>query len=173
MMALCIAFDCFNTVFDVSTLTRQEKAHYFDHVSRNDFSPYHFSPNWWALKLHPDSCEGIALLQSMRYVCVALSNGTPELIRHVSERQGVRFDHIVDLVAHEAYKPNNIEAYRTVQKDLGIPTTETIMVTANPKFGDVEGATMVGMRPVVIRHGFPETIIDLARMLQEQGDEFE
>jgi hypothetical protein len=40
------------------------------------------------------------------------------------------------------------------------------MVTANPTFGDIEGAKAIGMQSQVIRHSYPNTIIELAEMLQ-------
>jgi hypothetical protein len=42
---------------------------------------------------------------------------------------------------------------------------ETLMVTANPTFGDIEGAAAIGMPSQVIRHGYPNTVIELAEML--------
>lgn len=38
----CVAFDCFGTLFDMSTVPKDEIAAYVEHVRRNDFSPYEF-----------------------------------------------------------------------------------------------------------------------------------
>jgi hypothetical protein len=43
---------------------------------------------------------------------------------------------------------------------------ETLMVTSNPTFGDIEGSAAIGMPSQVIRHGYPNTIIELAEMLK-------
>lgn len=68
---------------------------------------------------------------------MALSNGSYDLIFRLAERSGFRWDHIVSLAAHQVYKPHRA-AYLTIQKDLGIKTKDTLMVTANPTFGDID-----------------------------------
>jgi hypothetical protein len=40
-----------------------------------------------------------------------------------------------------------------------------MMVTANPTFGDIEGSAAIGMQSQVIRHGYSNTIIELAEMM--------
>lgn len=162
-----IAFDCFGTVFDMAGVPGIEIADYVRHVRSNDFSPYQFPKSWWNLKLHSDACEGIAMLQSQGYQCVTLSNGTAELLAHVSEAGGVRWDTIIDLVKNRVYKPH-LDAYRTVEKETGFTPEQCLMVTANPTFGDVEGSRAIGMNCIVIRHGSPESIIELANLLQNQ-----
>ncbi len=107
---------------------------------------------------------GITALQRMGFNCVALSNGEVGLVSTISENNGFKFDHYVNLERHRVYKPH-IDAYRTVEKDTGFKPEETLMVTANPTFGDVEGAQSVGMRAIVIRNGYPNTITELARHL--------
>ena len=83
----------------------------------------------------------------------------------ISALNGIGWDHITDLKEHRVYKPN-IDAYRTIEKDLGYKPVETLMVTANPTFGDVEGAAAIGMHSQVIRQpGTPQTIIELAESL--------
>ena len=163
-MIRCVAFDCFGTVFDMSGIRREEIADYVAHVKRDDFSQYDFPKAWWWLEPHPDAESGIKMLQNAGFVCVALSNGSVPLVRHSSARFGVRWDVIIDLAAHKIYKPR-VGAYRTVEMATGIPPAETLMVTANPGFGDIEGAAAIGMPSQVIRHGRPETIVELAEML--------
>lgn len=106
----------------------------------------------------------------MGIFCVALSNGDANLIDEVSESNGFDFDYVIDLAGrHRVYKPN-VEAYRTVEKDLGFKPAETLMVTANPGFGDIEGAAAVGMPSLVIRQpGTPQDIIALAEMLRKDA----
>lgn len=165
MSIKCLAFDCFGTVFDMKSVPTEEIAAYVDHVRRNDFTPYKFPDSWKFLRAHRDSAEGIRMLQEAGYKCVTLSNGDASLLATASESNGIKWDHIIDLAKHRAYKPNNLDAYRSVEKDLGFKPEETMMVTANPTFGDVEGAAAVGMHSMVIRHGYPNTIIDLAKFL--------
>lgn len=158
-----IAFDCFGTLFNMQGVSREEIQDYVAHVNRNDFSPYKFPDSWWNLKLHKDVKKNFALLQERGLKCVALSNGSVGLLAHVAKRGGIEFDHIVDLAAHGVYKPH-VNAYRTIQKDLGYLPADTLMVTANPRFGDLEGAALVGMPSQVIRHGYPEDLADLLLM---------
>lgn len=80
-MITCAAFDCFGTVFDTAALSRDLISDYVRHVRSATFSPYTFPPAWYDLPAHQDSADGIRLLQAAGIACVALSNGTPELIR--------------------------------------------------------------------------------------------
>ena len=159
----CIAFDCFGTVFDMSGVSREEIRNYVNHVRKDEFTPFEFPQSWWELKAHPDAAEGIYQLQRSKIWCVALSNGDANLIDEVAQRNGIFFDYVIDLAyGHRVYKPH-IDAYRTVQKDLGFLPSETLMVTANPTFGDIEGSAAIGMPSQVIRQpGTPKTIIELA-----------
>lgn len=166
-MIRVIAFDCFGTVFNMDGVSRDEIAAYVAHVKRNDFSPFRFPQSWYDLKLHPDSADGISKLQKAGFRCIALSNGSRDLIKHVSVNGGIAWDHIIDLVSHRVYKPH-VDAYRTVEKDLGVVPIETLMVTANPTFGDIEGAESIGMPSQVIRHGYPNTIVELAELLTKE-----
>lgn len=160
----CVTFDCFGTVFDMSGISKSEISDYVRHVRKNDFSPFTFPDSWFNLKAHPDSAEGISLIQSKGIKCVALSNGSLELIKKISEENKIYWDFIINLVGHKVYKPN-VNAYYTVKIDTGFNPEETLMVTANPTFGDVEGSQVCGMKCQVIRHGPPETIIDLNNLL--------
>jgi 2-haloalkanoic acid dehalogenase type II len=162
----CIAFDCFGTVFDMAGVSREEIAAYVEHVKQDDFSPYVFPQSWYRLKLHPDAAEGIKRLQAAGYKCYAMSNGTVPLITAASEAGGIKWDGVVDLVLWGKYKPH-IDAYRAVGGQFGCSPTETLMVTANPTFGDIEGAAAIGMQSQVIRQpGKIQTIIELAELLQ-------
>jgi hypothetical protein len=163
-----VAFDCFGTVFDMSGVSRDEINAYVAHVKKADFTPYEFPQSWWNLKLHHDAAEGVRMLQEAGYKCVTLSNGSAHLLNHVSLAGGILWDKVIDLVKHKAYKPDNLDAYRSVEKETGFKPEQTLMVTANPTFGDVESSTAIGMQCQVIRHGYPETIIDLAKMMPQK-----
>lgn len=160
----CIAFDCFGTVFDMLPISHNEISEYVKHVRSDNFSPYTFPQSWYELKAHPDSKAGIDMLQNEGYFCVALSNGSFDLIEHISRNNGILFNYIVDLSKHKVYKPHK-KAYLAIKKDLGYNTQDTLMVTANPTFGDIEGAKSVDMQSIVIRHGFPSDIIQLYEYL--------
>ena len=162
----CIAFDCFGTVFDMSGVSRDQIRDYVEHVHKEDFSPFAFPREWWELKCHQDAAEGIAKIQALGIECVTLSNGSVDLLEHVSVRGGIYWNHLVNLAEHRVYKPN-INAYWTVMADTGYKPSETLMVTANPTFGDIEGSAAIGMPSQVIRQ--PEglaNIIELAWRLE-------
>jgi FMN phosphatase YigB (HAD superfamily) len=164
-MIKCIAFDCFGTVFDMRNISRQEIQDYVDHVNKKDFSPYSFPNSWYALTAHEDSAAGIKLLQDNGYYCLALSNGSYDLIKTISESNNIYWNYIINLNKHKVYKPH-FDAYKTIETDTNFKPTETLMVTANPKFGDIEGAKNINMYSAVIRHGYLNTIPELVDYIQ-------
>ena len=146
-------------------VSRKEIGDYVKHVRKADFQPYAFPQSWWHLRLHSDASEGVRLLQQFGFVCVTLSNGSANLLQHVSLAGGIEWDNVIDLAKHRVYKPH-VEAYRTVEADTGFKPNETLMVTANPTFGDIEGSAAIGMPSQVIRQAEgPANIIELAKML--------
>lgn len=149
-MVKVFAFDCFGTVFDMETVSRESIKSYVDHVRSNDFSPFQFPADWFELKAHPDAVDWIRDLQRCGHHVIAASNGSVELLQRVSEANGIDWDKIVDFVAAKVYKPNPL-AYAEIVRISGVPATSITMVTANPTFGDVEGAAHVGMRSLVLR----------------------
>jgi len=160
-----IAFDCFNTVFDMTTVESGTIRDYVEHVNKHDFTPFNFHPSWYEVKAHPDAMEGIKRLRARGYKCVTLSNGEYNLLDQISKSNNIEWDHIIDLAKHQVYKPH-LDAYHTVQKDLGVVADKTLLVTANRTFGDLEGAASIGMNSILIRSGgIPKDIIDLAHLL--------
>ena len=165
MAIKCIAFDCFGTVFDMSGVSREEIKAYVDHVKKADFTPFDFPKSWWELKAHADARLGLEMLRASGYSCVTLSNGSSGLLSWVSKQADLPWSKIIDLASYKVYKPN-IDAYRTVEHATGFLPAETLMVTANPTFGDVEGAKAIGMKCQVIRQpDEPATIVELAHLL--------
>lgn len=163
----CIAFDCFGTIFDMSSVPKDEIRAYVEHVNKQDFTPFRFPFSWWGLNAHADAAEGIKRLQDAGFVCVTLSNGSHDLLTAVSKRNGIEWNRVIDLTKYRVYKPH-VDAYRVVGKETGFKPEQTLMVTANPKFGDIEKSAMIGMPSQVIRHGFPNDCIELASMLISQ-----
>jgi len=152
----------------MSGVSRDEIKAYVEHVRKNDFTPFVFPSSWWDLRLHPDSQAGIRALEAAGFSCIALSNGSVDLIEHVSRSGGIEWWDIMDLAKHRVYKPH-VDAYRTIEKQTGYKPSDTLMVTANPSFGDIEGAADIGMPSQVIRHGYPNTIVELAEMLIDRA----
>jgi 2-haloalkanoic acid dehalogenase type II len=162
-----IAFDCFGTVFDASELPVESIQAYVKHVIANPTaaSKFDFGTEWYELPAHKDSAAGIKKLRDNGYKCVALSNGPPELIRQLSDKAGIEWDAIINLAAHNVYKPYS-EAYKIVEKETGVKPQFCLMVTANPTFGDIEGAKSIGMNAQVIRADGAGNILDLAETLR-------
>lgn len=162
-----VLFDCFGTVFDMSDIPKGEIAAYVEHVRKEDFTPYVFPPGWYSLKAHPDSADGIRHLRYNYGVrCVAFSNGRWDLIHALSKANGIRWSGILSPAGLQAYKPNP-KAYERAVQALRVPANKCLMVTANPTFGDIEGAAGAGMQSCVIRHGFPNNIIELAELIDD------
>ena len=162
-------FDCFGTVFDMSDIPREEIAAYVEHVRREDFTPYEFPPSWYSLKAHPDAAEGIRHLRyNCGLRCVAFSNGSWELISEISKANSIRWSGITSPAACQAYKPHP-KAYESAVRMMRVPAIQCLMVTANPTFGDIEGAAGAGMQSCVIRHGFPNNIIELAEVIDNES----
>ncbi len=125
---------------------------------------FDFGPEWFNLPAHKDSAAGIRKLQDNGFLCVALSNGPAELIKHLSDNADIEWDLIIDLAKHNVYKPYS-DAYKTVQKETGIKPEHCLMVTANPTFGDVDGAMSIGMNAQVIRVADKPNIAGLAETM--------
>lgn len=160
----CLAFDCFGTIFNMQAVERKDIQAYVDHVRSNNFSPYKFPDYWYELPLHPDCLQGMRALQNLGFTCLAFSNASVDLVQAICSRTGLKFDGIVDLVKHQCYKPN-LGAYTAIERQFGFLPCETMVVTANPSFGDIEGAAHHGMRSQVIRHGNPDNLIELGMKL--------
>lgn len=86
----------------------------------------------------------------------------------MSSNAGIVWDLIIPLELVGSYKPHP-DAYRAALKIFPqFQPHQFLMVTANPTFGDIEGAAAIGMRSQVIRQpDHPQTIIDLAFLLAQ------
>lgn len=159
-----VAFDLFGTVFDLSVVDRQEIRDYASHIRKSEWSPLELPQSWETWPAHPDSAEGIERLRKKFFV-VTLSNAPLGMAARLSKHNGISWDAIIPLELKRVYKPD-LEAYLTVNWVLGVSPKDTMMVTANKDFGDLEGSEQIGMTPQLIRHpGEPQTIIELARKL--------
>jgi len=160
----CIALDCFGTTFKADTLSYDTIYKYNEHVKQQKFQPYHFDEEWYQLKIFEDVAEGFKELRRLKIKIVALSNGSIDLIKTLSDANEIAWDQIIDLVKHRVYKPH-LKAYKACIIDTKIPASNTLMVTANKSFGDIECASKIGMQTCLIRNGTPNTILELAESL--------
>lgn len=164
-MRKLLMFDCFGTVFDMSTLPRGSVGKYAAHVkSKGPWEPLKLPQPWWDLKAHPDAAEGIKQLMLKGYTCVTCSNGPADLLTHLSRASDVHWDAIIGLEEIQVYKPNP-RAYEHVRVKMGFEAKDTTMVTANPLFGDVESATALNMQVQLVRVELsPPDLLALAKL---------
>jgi 2-haloalkanoic acid dehalogenase type II len=161
-----IAFDVFNTVFDLSSRPREEVIAYGNHIRKNEWSPLVLPQAWETLPAHSDAAEGIARLRT-RFFVATLSNGPLGLLAKVSKHNGISWDAIVPLELGKVFKPNLL-AYSTFCGILNVEPKDVMMVTANRTFGDLEAADKLGMDSCLIRdpkHSEIHDIIELATYL--------
>jgi 2-haloalkanoic acid dehalogenase type II len=164
---MVIAFDVFGTVFDLSSIDRQEVRDYARHIRQTEWQPLKLPAHWERLPAHPDSREGIERLRQ-NHIVVTCSNGPLGLLAKLSKHNGISWDAIIPLELNRVYKPNQ-RAYMTVCQVLNVQPTDVMMVTANKDFGDLEASAKLGMKPMLIRDGDgdgPKTIIELAESLK-------
>jgi 2-haloalkanoic acid dehalogenase type II len=158
-----ICFDVFGTVFDMSTVSKDSIRSYVNHVKSNSWAPIDLSA-WLNIKAHQDSKQGIDLLRK-KFLVVTLSNGPIRLLTRISKSNNISWDAIIPIEAYKVYKPK-AEAYKIACDLMDVKPENAIMVTANPTFGDIEGAEKNGMKSQIIRqNGYPQSIIDLYNTL--------
>lgn len=157
-----IAFDVFGTVFDLSSVSRDEVRDYVKQLRQEPWAPLNLPEHWTRLPAHPDSREGIERLRK-NFMVVTCSNGPLGLLAKLSKHNGINWDAIIPLELNRVYKTDP-KAYMTVCEVLDVQPADVLMVTANRTFGDLEAATALGMSAQLIREeGCPQTIIELAQ----------
>lgn len=178
-MIKALLFDCFGTIFDMSGVPREDIANYVRQVKAPEWSQLVVPDSFRTLTAHADVADG------MRRLCItddinlfAFSNGTHELISrlgHANELDDLWC--VLDLSFARMYKPRREAlafALGAVWMTLPVASLDEIaVVTANPMFGDVEMAAAFGVRSIVIRHGYPNNLFELADMLARERAEEE
>lgn len=165
-----IAFDCVNTVFDVSCIGAIGMRAYIDQIQRPRWAPLVLPPEWESCIAHPDSPEGIARL-SIPFVTATCSNWPAYALAQLSEKSGIVWSAIIPMEQVQCYKPNSA-AYLNVPKVLNVESSQVLMVTANETAPDIESARSLGMQTILIDREnkyegkFPRTIIELAEVLE-------
>lgn len=164
-MIKIVAFDVFGTVFDLSSVPRQEIKDYAHHLRQPEWSPLNLPESWKTLPAHPDSAEGIKLLRT-KYMVVTCSNGPVSLLTALSKHNEISWDMIIPIELNKVFKPKP-ESYMTICQLMRVEPSEVMMVTANETFGDLEASKALGMTPKWIRgNSDVKTIIDLASQMQ-------
>jgi 2-haloalkanoic acid dehalogenase type II len=163
---MIFCFDCFGTIFDASTILQEDIKKYVHHVNKpGAFEKFDFPQSFWDLGAHPDSMMGIEMLRNAGHYCITLSNGSINLLKYLSSKNGIIWDGYTDLEAWRVYKPS-LDAYKVVEKQFGYKPADCVMVTANCTFGDIEGAENIGMEAYCIRGNTPyKDLIDFAHYI--------
>jgi HAD superfamily hydrolase (TIGR01493 family) len=162
-----VAFDCVNTVFDVSQLSL---SYYIEQVRRPKWAPLVLPDGWENCPAHADSAEGINRITDCEYIRTATCSNWPiYALSLLSYRAGVRWSAYVPMESEEVYKPEPM-AYLSVAVAMGVCPSQVLMVTANETAPDLEAAKKLGMQSILIdrerEHADgPKTIIELAEML--------
>lgn len=160
-----LAFDCFGTVFDTRALPPADLHEYGRQIRRPNWEPFDLPRSFYNLLPHPDAVEGLARLREQHFIAT-LSNAPIELLIHLSTEHKIGWDAMIPFECAKVCKPNP-RAYDFAIEYLGVVTMRreaVTFVTANPTFGDVEGAHAVGAYSQVIRQeGCPADLIALAQ----------
>jgi HAD superfamily hydrolase (TIGR01493 family) len=160
-----VAFDVFGTVFDLAGVDREEIRAYVDHILRPRWEPLTLPESWKSLPAFPDAPTGIRRLRTLCHsIVVTCSNGPISLLVELSRRAGIDWDFMIPLEVVQVYKTHP-RAYMLIPEILKVSPREVMFVTANEKFGDIEAANALGMKPALIRGETGKTIIDLAESL--------
>ena len=102
---------------------------------------------WQELQPFPEVKGALARLKA-RYKLVALSNGEPEFLAHLAQKQiQWNFDAIISVMEVGAFKPHP-GVYRHAAHKLGLEVGECLMVSANAF--DVVGGRACGMRGIYV-----------------------
>lgn len=156
-----IAFDLFGTVFDPSGVPIEEKREYVRQFTNKEFSPMKLPYSWREIPAFPDSKEGIELLRS-RYKVITCSNWDYSTTCGALYHSNIRVDGIIQLSEIRCYKPK-LAAYAHICDAFLVEPSEVLFITGNKGGPDNTGAPeKIGMRTILIRHGWPNTITELA-----------
>lgn len=161
-----LLFDVFGTLLDMSGVPRDELSQYVEHVKRPDWSPLKLPESWKYFRTHRDVELGLGLLRRRKTV-VAFSNCPLRLMVQLARCNHVQFDAIIPLELARVYKPQPAAYQVPLSLWPDLRPEDLMVITANPTFGDVQGAAAVGMRSQVIRQpGCPADLFELAELLE-------
>jgi FMN phosphatase YigB (HAD superfamily) len=161
-----VAFDCFGTIFDMSTLNKEDIKDYVAQTrdkQGEEAKPVVFPPKWYHLQARPYAMQTIYDLRE-HYWVVTLSNGSIDLLAQLSYRNEINWDLITPLEIAKVYKTCP-ESYQLPLKIFQLQPEEMLMVTANPTFGDVEACQKLGIQTFVINHEEGPKLLDLHALL--------
>jgi FMN phosphatase YigB (HAD superfamily) len=151
-----LLFDTIGTVFDMSKTKDEDRHAYGAHITAysgsdadHPWQPLILPKSWRKLPVHPEVRFALQLLRS-RCTIVTCSNMPLDMLLAASKHNGLSWDAIVPLEMFRKFKPT-LSLYKDVLDALDFKASETMFVTANKDFGDLEAAEKWGMMPQLIR----------------------
>jgi HAD superfamily hydrolase (TIGR01493 family) len=164
----CVAFDVFGTLFDISSIPKQEIRDYIAHIRNPHWSPLTLPESWRDLPLFPDTAEGLAKIKKLGIYTATCSNAPWEFTDDMIHRAGIwELLDVCDIARNQCFKPHP-DAYKSICQQLDYMPAECLMVTGNAKSPDIEGARAIGMQSISIRQpDTPQTILELANLLEK------
>ena len=172
-------FDCMNTVFDLQNVPSAAVAQYAGQrlvkktavgspATRTaaQWRPLDLDPSFSAAKLHPDAEDGLARLRSQFEVYAFTNCPIPWVERICDGWANAIFSGIVPLEYCGWFKPAPV-VYPWAAGWIGVPCENCTVVTANPSFGDIEGAKSCGMKFELIR--CPGAIANIRLLADKYG----
>lgn len=164
-------FDLNNTCLQMTGATREEIEAYIAHI-KQPWSPLKLPDHWVKFEPFPEVAWAINNLQEKGIICCTLSNNPINIQIYQMRYANIwAFDFLVPLEAYRVFKPD-VKAYQVACNLLQVAPEDALMVTANHSFGDIEGATIIGMPSVWIdrRNENPNYLIknfyDLVEILE-------
>lgn len=160
-----IAFDVLGTIINPAKALKDDIIKYVKHVN-TWYMPEFYKPvdipfYWRELDAFPDAKEGIELL-ARHYDIVTCSNWDVDSTNAVLEHNDISVDGIINLEERRTFKPQ-LCAYASICDYASRKPEEVLFVTGNKGGPDNTGAPeKIGMKTILIRHGWPNTIIELA-----------
>lgn len=163
-----VAFDLFNTVLDISDVSRESKKDYFDkiHDPAVDYI-WQLNPDFMNAKLfHEDTAS---LINKIRETCtvITFSNCPIYMQKDLFKLKfpEITFDYKVPLTRLRTKKPRP-ESYEKLSRwfSYHVNPEEILVVTANKDFGDLEGAAAAGMKSLLIEPGDIQAVLDYLKI---------
>lgn len=161
MTTKVIAFDLFGTVFDPIFAKAKDRAKYIERMTAKSYEKMRLPKAWQKLPAFPDAKDGIALLRN-KFKVVTCSNWDFETTVDCLSFNNIDVDYVVDISWVRAYKPKLV-TYAHICDVMQVEPGEVLFVTGNKGGPDNTGAPeKIGMKTILIRHGWPNTITELA-----------
>lgn len=165
-----VAFDVFGTLLNMGSVPREELEAYGRHIAQPVWAPLRLPDHWIGLPPFPDVWPGLIQLSMVVPTVVTLSNAPLRFQRALwafNEREGAYIDEVVPLEVAQVFKPHQ-DAYRALLRMFPeYAPDECLMVTANERFGDLEGARSVGMRAMLIRGKTGRDVLSIASAIKD------